>query len=69
MIKIRQGISTDKGKEIVKFLKTSKLKVQASIQQEQVRVSHKKRDVLQETIALLKEQDFDVDLQFENFRD
>jgi uncharacterized protein YajQ (UPF0234 family) len=68
-VKINQGISTDKGKEVVKFLKGSGLKVQASIQQDQVRVSGKKRDTLQEAIAALKEHDFGLDLQFENFRD
>lgn len=69
LIKINQGISTDKGKEVVKFLKGSGLKVQAAIQQDQVRVSGKKRDTLQEAIAALKEHDFGLDLQFENFRD
>ncbi len=69
LIKINQGISTEKGKEVVKFLKGSGLKVQASIQQDQVRVSGKKRDTLQEAIAELKEHDFGLDLQFENFRD
>ena len=69
LVKIRQGIETEKAKEIVKFFKASKLKVEASIQGPQLRVSHKKRDVLQEAIALLKEQDFGLALQFENFRD
>ena len=69
LVKIRQGIEIEKAKEIVKFLKGSKIKVEASIQAAQVRVSHKKRDTLQEAIALLKAQDFGIDLQFENFRD
>ena len=69
LIKVNQGISTEKGKEVVKFLKGSSLKVQASIQQDQVRVTGKKRDELQEAIAALKEHDFGIDLQFENFRD
>lgn len=69
LVKIRQGIEIEKAKEIVKFLKSGKIKVEASIQAAQVRVSHKKRDTLQEAIALLKAQDFGIDLQFENFRD
>ncbi|MGD8861962.1 MAG: YajQ family cyclic di-GMP-binding protein [Myxococcales bacterium] len=69
LVKISQGISTDKGREIVKFLKGSGLKVQAAIQQNQVRVSGKKRDTLQEVIAAMKAHDFGLDLQFENFRD
>jgi hypothetical protein len=69
LVKISQGISTDKGREIVKFLKGSGLKVQAAIQQNQVRVSGKKRDALQEAIAAMKAHDFGLDLQFENFRD
>ena len=68
-VKINEGISTDKGKQVVKFLKGCKLKVQGSIQQNQVRVSGKKRDDLQQAIALLKEEDFGIELQFENFRD
>jgi len=69
LIKLTEGISTEKGKEIVKFLKESKLKVQAAIQQNQLRVTGKKRDDLQAAIALLRQQDFGVDLQYENFRD
>ena len=68
-VDLQQGISTDKAKEIVKAIKDGKLKVQASIQGDSVRVSGKKRDDLQETIAFLKEQDFDLPLQFVNFRD
>ena len=64
-----QGISKEKGKEIVKAIKDSKLKVQASIQGDTVRVSGKNRDDLQDTIAFLKEKDFDLPLQFVNFRD
>ena len=56
-------------KDIVKAIKDSKVKVQASIQGDAVRVSGKKRDDLQETISLLKEKDFDLPLQFVNFRD
>ena len=68
-IMIQQGISTEKAKEIVKHIKNAKTKVQAQIQEEQVRVSGKKRDDLQECIALVKEKDFGVDLQYINFRD
>jgi uncharacterized protein YajQ (UPF0234 family) len=67
-VKIQQGIPTDKAKEIVKFIKDSKLKVQASIQGETVRVSGKDRDTLQETIAALKGKDFGIDMQFDNYR-
>ena len=67
LVKIQQGIEIEKAKEIVKFLKASKVKVEASIQGAQVRVSHKKRDVLQEAIALVKTQDFGLDLQFEKY--
>ena len=70
LIKLNQGISTDKAKELVKYLKGQKqLKVQGAIQGDQVRVTGKKRDDLQAAIQLLKQQDFGVDLQFENFRD
>lgn len=67
-VKIQQGIPTDKAKEIVKFIKDAKLKVQASIQGETVRVSGKDRDTLQETIAALKAKDFGIDMQFDNYR-
>ncbi len=66
---IQQGVPTEKGKEIVALLKRSKLKVQGQIQEEQVRVSGKNRDDLQGAIALVKEQDFGLDLQFINYRD
>jgi uncharacterized protein YajQ (UPF0234 family) len=69
LVKINQGISTDKGKDVVKFLKGQKLKVQAAIQQNQVRVTGKKKDDLQAAIAAMREHDFGLDLQFENFRD
>ena len=69
LIKLVEGISKEKAKEIVKAIKSSKMKVQASIQGEEVRVTGKKRDDLQAAIALLKEQDFDVPLNFVNFRD
>ena len=68
-VAIRQGIDKDLGRKIVKLTKDSKLKVQASIQGEQVRISGKKRDDLQEIITLLKGQDLGLPLQFQNFRD
>jgi len=67
-VKIQQGIPIEKAKEIVKFIKDAKIKVQASIQGETVRVSGKDRDTLQETIAALKARDFQIDMQFDNFR-
>jgi uncharacterized protein YajQ (UPF0234 family) len=69
IITVQQGISTDKAREIVKRVKDSKLKVQAQIQADQVRVSGKKRDDLQAVIALLKQHDFGLPLQFSNYRD
>lgn len=68
VVKIQQGIPTDKAKEIVKFIKDSKLKVQASIQGETVRISGKDRDTLQDVIAALKGRDFGIDMQFDNYR-
>jgi cyclic-di-GMP-binding protein len=67
-VTIQQGIPTDKAKEIVKFIKDSKIKVQAAIQGDNVRISGKDRDVLQEVIAKLKAQDFGIDMQFDNYR-
>ncbi|MGE0103820.1 MAG: YajQ family cyclic di-GMP-binding protein [Blastocatellales bacterium] len=67
-IDLQQGIPTDKAKEIVKHIKETKLKVQASIQGDSVRVSGKDRDVLQQVIAALKERDFGIDMQFTNYR-
>ena len=67
-IKLQQGISTEKAKDVVKTLKDSKLKVQASIQGDVVRVSGKDRDTLQQAIALLRGKDFGIDMQFINFR-
>jgi len=68
-VTIRQGIDTDTARKMVKEIKASKIKVQAQIQGEQVRVSGKKRDDLQAVIALLKNVDFGLPLQFINFRD
>ena len=67
-IGLNQGISTDKAREIVKTVKDMKNKSQASIQGDQVRVSSKSRDVLQDIIAALKEKDFGIPLQFTNYR-
>ena len=67
-ITLQQGIPTDKAKEIVKAIKDAKMKVQASIQADQVRVSGKNRDELQAVIQLLKDKDFKLDLQFTNYR-
>jgi uncharacterized protein YajQ (UPF0234 family) len=65
---IQQGIPQEKAKEIVKFIKDSKAKVQASIQGEMVRVSGKDRDTLQQVIASLKAKDFGINVQFTNYR-
>lgn len=66
---IKQGIETDTARKMVKMIKGSKLKVQAQIQGDQVRVTGKKRDDLQQVIALFKQADFDLPLQYSNFRD
>jgi len=67
-IAMQQGIPIEKARDIVKLIKNSKKKVQASIQGDLVRVSGKDRDALQEVIALLKQQDFGIDMQFTNYR-
>jgi uncharacterized protein YajQ (UPF0234 family) len=67
-ITMQQGIPIEKAREIVKLIKDSKKKVQASIQGDTVRVSGKDRDALQETIALLRGHDFGIDMQFTNYR-
>lgn len=66
---LRQGIDAPTAKKIVKMIKDSKLKVQAAIQGEKVRVNGKKRDDLQQVIGLLKDAKLDLPLQYENFRD
>lgn len=68
-LKLRQGIEQADAKDIVKRLKEAKLKVQASIQGDKVRVTGKKRDDLQEAIALLRQAELSVPLQYDNFRD
>ena len=67
-ITMQQGIPIEKAREIVKVIKNSKKKVQAAIQGDLVRVSGKDRDTLQEIIALLKQSDFGIDMQFTNYR-
>jgi cyclic-di-GMP-binding protein len=67
-ITLQQGISTDKAREIVKAIKDSKLKLQASIQGDFVRVSGRDRDTLQNAIQLLRGADFGIDMQFTNYR-
>jgi len=67
-VQIQQGIPQEKAKEVVKFIKDSKAKVQASIQGDIVRVSGKDRDTLQGVIAELKSKDFGINMQFSNYR-
>jgi len=67
-VTVRKGIPSEKAKEIVKFIKGSGIRVQAQIQEDQVRVTGKKRDDLQAVIQAVKGQDFGLDLQFTNYR-
>ncbi len=67
-ISLQQGITTEKAREIVKRIKDSKLKVQASIQGDFVRVAGRDRDTLQAAIKLLRDNDFGIDMQFTNYR-
>jgi cyclic-di-GMP-binding protein len=67
-VTMQQGIPIEKAREIVKLIKNSKKKVQAAIQGDLVRVSGKDRDTLQEIMALLKQSDFGIDMQFTNYR-
>ena len=69
LIKLKKGISKEKAKDVVQFIKEGKYKVQGAIQGEQVRVTGKKKDDLQEVIQAVRAKDFDLDLQFTNFRD
>jgi uncharacterized protein YajQ (UPF0234 family) len=69
LVALRHGIDQETGKKVMRLIKDSKLKVQAQIQGEKVRVTGKKRDDLQEAIALLRKSTFEVPLQFNNFRD
>lgn len=68
-IEVKTGLETELAKRVVKLIKDSKLKVTAAIQGESVRVTGAKRDILQETIALLKKQVTDFPLQYDNFRE
>jgi hypothetical protein len=68
-VSVREGIEAADARKMVKLIKDSKIKVQAAIQGDQLRVTGKKRDDLQAVIALLKEQKFSVPLQYRNFRD
>jgi uncharacterized protein YajQ (UPF0234 family) len=69
VVRLKEGIATDKGKEIVKLLKDKKLKVQAQIQDEQLRVTGKNKDDLQEAMRLVRGAQIELPLQFKNFRD
>lgn len=69
LVKLKKGISKEKAKDVIQFIKEGKFKVQASIQGEQVRVTGKKRDELQEVIQALRGKDLQIDLQFTNFRE
>ena len=66
---VREGVDKDMARKIVKMIKDSKIKVQAAVQGEQVRVTGKKRDDLQQVIAMLKAAELDLPLQYQNFRD
>ncbi len=68
-IKVREGVEMERAKNLVKLIKDSKVKVQASIQGDAVRVSGAKKDILQDTIALVRKSVTDIPLQFKNFRD
>lgn len=68
-VTVREGIDTDLARKLVRLIKDSKLKVQAQVQQQQLRVTGKNRDDLQRAIALLKDAPLDYPLQFKNFRD
>jgi hypothetical protein len=69
IITVQQGISKEKGKDVIAAIKDSKIRVQAQIQDDQVRVTGKNRDDLQEAIQLLKGKDLGVEMQFVNFRE
>ncbi len=69
LVTLRQGLEQLLAKKIVKMIKETKIKVQAAIQGEKIRITGKKRDDLQEIIAFLKEADIDMPLQFDNFKD
>ena len=68
-VKVKEGIETPIAKDMIKMIKQSKTKVQTAIQGDQLRITGKKRDDLQEVIALLKAADLETPLQYKNFRD
>ncbi len=67
-VSIQQGIPSEKAKEIVRFIRDTKLKVRSTIQADSVRIAGRDRDTLQKVIALLREKDFGIDMQFTNYR-
>ncbi len=69
LVTLKEGIDQESGKKIIQLIKSNKLKVQVSMQGESLRVSGKKRDDLQEVIGIVKKEDFNLALQYENFRD
>ena len=69
LVILKEGIDQESGKKIIQLIKSNKLKVQVSMQGESLRVSGKKRDDLQEVIGIVKKEDFNLALQYENFRD
>jgi len=69
LVVVRHGVDADTGRKVTRMIKDSKLKVQAQVQGDKVRVTGKKRDDLQDAIAVLRKGQFDVPLQFNNFRD
>ena len=69
VVEVKQGVDADNAKKIVKLIKDAQFKVQAAIQGDQIRVTGKKRDDLQEVIAMLRGAKVAIPLQFENFRD
>jgi uncharacterized protein YajQ (UPF0234 family) len=69
IVLVRQGIDSDLARKIVKLIKDRKMKVQAAIQGEKIRVTGKKRDDLQQVMALLRENELEMPLQFDNFRE
>jgi cyclic-di-GMP-binding protein len=69
LVLVKQGIEQETGKKMIRTLKDKKLRVQAQIQDDQLRITGKSRDELQEAIGVLRREDFGVDLQFVNFRD
>ena len=69
LVKVTEGIEKDKAKELVQIVKDSKLKVQAAIHEQSLRISGKKKDDLQEAMRFLRSADVGVELQFKNFRD